>query len=283
LEETIMADLSGKVAIITGAASGMGKAAAILFAKEGAHVVLADLNVKGGEEVAQEAGKSTRCVFQRTDVSQESDVAALVKRALDEFGGLDVTFNNAGIGGAVGPLEDIGVEDWDKTQAVCLRGVFLGIKHSAKPMRARGGGAIVSTASIAGVWGYPNLHAYCAAKAGVVNLTRSASLEFAADNIRVNCIAPGGVSTPIVYGGTANKAAVDEFLKRAQPLQRAGQPEDIAQAALFLASDRSAFVTGQTLIVDGGAVAGVRVPFRDGNEARPQGQFRFAGPSFEQG
>src|SRR5689334_10369300 len=278
-----MAELSGKVAVITGAASGMGKAASMLFAKEGAHVVLADLNVKGGEQVALDAGAMTRCVFQRTDVSQEDDIAALVKRALDEFGGLDIMFNNAGIGGAVGPLEEIGVEDWDRTQAVCLRGVFLGIKHSVKPMRARGGGAIVSTASIAGVWGYPNLHAYCAAKAGVVNLTRSAALEFAADNIRVNCIAPGGVSTPIIYGGLANKATVEEGLKRAQPLQRAGQPEDIAQAALFLASERSSFVTGQTLIVDGGAVAGQRVPFRDGSETRSQRQFRFAGPSFEQG
>src|SRR5215472_942252 len=283
MEETVMADLSEKVAIITGAASGMGKAATLLFAKEGAHVVLADLNAKAGEEVAHAASTSRRCIFQRTDVSQENDIAALVKLALDEFGGLDITFNNAGIGGAVGPLEEIGVDDWDRTQAVCLRGVFLGIKHSAKPMRARGGGAIVSTASIAGVWGYPNLHAYCAAKAGVVNLTRSAALEFAADNIRVNCIAPGGVSTPIIYGGLANKAAVEEFLKRAQPIERAGQPDDIAQAALFLASTRSSFITGQTLIVDGGAVAGQRAPFRDGDAGRGQRQFRFAGPSFEQG
>jgi NAD(P)-dependent dehydrogenase (short-subunit alcohol dehydrogenase family) len=278
-----MAELAGKIAIITGAASGMGKAASMLFAKEGAHVVLADLNVKGGEQVAQDASTNTRCIFQRADVSKEEDIAILVKRAQDEFGGLDIMFNNAGIGGAVGPLEEIGVEDWDRTQAVCLRGVFLGIKHCVKPMRARGGGAIVSTASIAGVWGYPNLHAYCAAKAGVVNLTRSAALEFAGDNIRVNCIAPGGVSTPIIYGGLANKAAVEDTLTRAQPIQRAGQPEDIAQAALFLASKRSSFITGQTLIVDGGAVAGQRAPFRDGSEPRAQRQFRFAGPSFEQG
>jgi NAD(P)-dependent dehydrogenase (short-subunit alcohol dehydrogenase family) len=278
-----MTDLTGKVAIITGAASGMGKAATMLFAKEGAHVVLADLNVKGGEEVAHAASADKRCVFQPTDVSREEDIAALVKRALDEFGGLDITFNNAGIGGAVGPLEEIGVDDWDRTQAVCLRGVFLGIKHSVKPMRARGGGAVVSTASIAGVWGYPNLHAYCAAKAGVVNLTRSAALEFAADNIRVNCIAPGGVSTPIVYGGFANKEATEEFLKTAQPLRRVGQPDDIAEAALFLASDKSRFITGHTLVVDGGAIAGVRAPFREGNEPRGRRQFRFAGPSFEQG
>jgi len=126
-----MGGLQGKVAIITGGASGMGKAAAILFAKEGANVVVADLNVKGGEEVAALASAGGKpSVFQRTDVSSEEDVKALVARAVKEFGGLDITFNNAGIGGAVGPLEDISVEDWDRTQAVCLRGVFLGIKHS---------------------------------------------------------------------------------------------------------------------------------------------------------
>ncbi len=180
-----MGALEKKVAIITGGASGMGKAASILFAREGANVVLADLNVKDGEAVAKLATESgNRCVFQRTDVSNEDDIKALIACAVSNFGGLDIMFNNAGIGGAVGPLEDISVEDWDRTQAVCLRGVFLGIKHSVAPMRARGGGAIVSTASIAGVWGYPGLHAYCAAKAGVVNLTRSAALEFAADGIR---------------------------------------------------------------------------------------------------
>ncbi len=162
-----MTELKGKVAIITGGASGMGRAASILFAERGANVVVADLNVKGGEEVAAEASASgNRCVFQRTDVSKEEDVKALVARAVSEFGGLDIMFNNAGIGGAVGPLEEISVEDWDKTQAVCLRGVFLGIKHAVGAMRARGGGAIVNTASIAGVWGYPMLHAYSAREGG---------------------------------------------------------------------------------------------------------------------
>lgn len=278
-----MNQLSGKVAVITGAASGMGKAAASLFSREGAHVVLADLNVPGGEEsarLASEAGQ--KCVFQRTDVSSEADVQALVARALSEFGRLDIMFNNAGIGGAVGPLEGIAVEDWDRTQAVCLRGVFLGIKHSIAPMRAAGGGAIISTASIAGIDGYPNLHAYCAAKAGVINLTRSASIEFAADNIRINAIAPGGVSTPIVYGGLGgDKATAEQWLARAQPLPRAGQPEDIAQAALFLASDASSFVTGHTLVVDGGATSGAIATAPRPGEARAAPQRTFAGPSFE--
>jgi NAD(P)-dependent dehydrogenase (short-subunit alcohol dehydrogenase family) len=278
-----MNQLQGKVAVITGAASGMGKAAAILFAREGAQVVLADLNSRGGEDAARLATEAgARCVFQRADVSAEADVAALVKRATDEFGRLDIMFNNAGIGGAVGPLEGISVDDWDRTQAVCLRGVFLGIKHAIAPMRAVGGGSIISTASIAGIDGYPNLHAYCAAKAGVVNLTRSASIEFAADRIRVNCIAPGGVSTPIVYSGLGgDKEVAEQWLAKAQPLPRAGQPEDIAQAALFLASDASSFVTGHTLVVDGGATAGAIASAPRPGEARTRPQQSFAGPSFE--
>src|SRR3569832_831448 len=252
-----MTELQGKAAIITGGASGMGKAASLLFAERGAHVVVADLNVKGGEDVAAEASaRGPRCVFQRTDVSNEDDVKALVARAVSEFGGLDILFNNAGIGGAVGPLEQISVEDWDKTHAVCLRGVFLGIKHGVGAMRVCGGGAIVNTASIAGVWGYPMLHAYSAAKAGVVNLTRSAALEFAADGIRVNCIAPGGVATPIVGAIGGNKEAVEAALARGQPVPRAGQPEDIAHAALYLAGPHAGVVTGHTLVVDGGAVSG---------------------------
>jgi NAD(P)-dependent dehydrogenase (short-subunit alcohol dehydrogenase family) len=278
-----MGQLDGKVAVITGAASGMGRASAALFAREGAHVVLADLNGPGGEAAAREASEAGQaCVFQRTDVSSEADIAALVARALSEFGRLDVMFNNAGIGGAIGPLESVDVEDWDRTQAVCLRSVFLGIKHAVGPMRAQGGGAIVSTASIAGIDGFPNLHAYCAAKAGVVNLTRSASIEFAAELIRINCIAPGGVSTPILGGGANyNKAATDAALVNAQPLPVAGQPDDIAQAALFLASDAARFITGHCLVVDGGATAGAVAGAPKRGQERPRTQRSFAGPSFE--
>ncbi len=279
-----MYDLNGKVAIITGGASGMGRAASLLFARSGANVVLADLNSAAGEEVAKLASESgNKALFQRADVSVEADVAALVARATKAFGRLDIMFNNAGIGGAVGPLEGISVEDWDRTQAVCLRGVFLGMKYAVAPMRAAGGGSIISTASIAGIEGYPNLHAYSAAKAGVVNLTRSAALEFACDRIRVNCIAPGGISTPILYGFAGNnKAAVEAMLAQGQPYPRAGQPEDIANAALFLASDASQFITGHTLVVDGGATAGpvALAPKPGQNRAPPERTF--AGPSFEQ-
>jgi len=279
-----MYDLNGKVAIITGGASGMGRAASILFARHGANVVLADLNAQSGEEVARLASESgNQALFHRTDVSVEADVAALVARATKAFGRLDIMFNNAGIGGAVGPLEGISVEDWDRTQAVCLRGVFLGMKYAVAPMRAAGGGSIISTASIAGIDGYPNLHAYSAAKAGVVNLTRSAALEFACDRIRVNCIAPGGISTPILYGFAGNnKAAVEAMLAQGQPYPRAGQPEDIANAALFLASDASQFITGHTLVVDGGATAGPIALAPKPGQNRPPPERTFAGPSFEQ-
>lgn len=276
-----MYDLTGKVAIITGAASGMGRAASLLFARAGANVVVADLNEDGGEETAALASASNKALFQRTDVSREDDVAALIAAAISAFGRLDIMFNNAGIGGAVGPLEGISVEDWDRTQAVCLRGVFLGIKHAVGPIRSAGGGSIISTASIAGVQGFPNLHAYSAAKAGVVNLTRSAALEFACDRIRVNCIAPGGISTPIVYGPETNKAMVEEMLAKGQPYPRAGQPEDIANAALFLASDAAQFITGHTLVVDGGATAGPVALAPKPGENRAPPEISFAGPSFE--
>jgi NAD(P)-dependent dehydrogenase (short-subunit alcohol dehydrogenase family) len=262
----------------------MGHAAAILFAQQGAHVVLADLNAKGGEAAAEEASKAgTACVFQRTDVSEEADVEALIERAVGEFGKLNILFNNAGIGGAVGPLEAIALDDWDRTQAVCLRGVFLGMKHAIGPMRAAGGGSIISTASTAGIDGYSGLHAYCAAKAGVVNLTRSAALQLACDFIRVNAIAPGGVSTPIVWNGVANREAVEGFLLNAQPLPRVGQPLDIANAALFLASDAAQFITGHTLVVDGGATAGALSTAPKRGQPAPRGQRAFAGPSFEVG
>ncbi len=275
-----MYELNGKVAIITGGASGMGRAASLLFAQAGANVVVADLNETGGEEVAalaSETGKES--VYQHADVSVEPDIEALVARATDTFGRLDIFFNNAGIGGAVGPLEDVSAEDWDRTQAVCLRGVFLGMKHAAAPMRAAGGGSMISTSSIGGLEGSTGLFAYSAAKAAVVHLTRCAALEFARDRIRVNCIAPGGISTPILFGmAGSNKEEVDAGLTRFQPFPHVGQPEDIANAALFLASDAAEFITGHTLVVDGGATAGPR-----SSAPKPGAKRRthFAGPSFK--
>jgi NAD(P)-dependent dehydrogenase (short-subunit alcohol dehydrogenase family) len=278
-----MFDLNGKAAIVTGAASGIGRAAAVLFAKAGANVVIADLNVSDGQAAAELASKSgRRAIFVRTDVSREADIESLVSSCMEAFGRLDVMFNNAGVSGAQGSLEKIAVEDWDRTLNVCLRSVFLGIKHAVGPMRANGGGAIISTASGAAVQGYNGIHGYCAAKAGVVNLTRSASLEYACDNIRINAISPGGISTPMVYVAMGGKDFADAHLLDAQPLPRVGQPEDIANAALFLASDAASFITGQNLIVDGGATAGVVSTARRADRPTPfSGQRAFAGPSFE--
>jgi len=278
-----MARLGGKVAIITGAASGIGRATAIRFAGEGAKIVIADLNQEGGEATARDCRENgSDAVFQKADVSAEPDVKALVDRALKEFGRLDVIYNNAGLGGATGPLENIAVENWDKTLAVLLRGVFLGMKHSIPAMRAAGGGSIISTASVAGLQGYAGIHAYSAAKAAVINLTRSAATELAKDKIRANCICPGGINTPLIYGNVAGGEKTSaQFLSLSQPIQREGRPDDIANMALFLASDESEWITGAAMVVDGGYTAAGN--FFAGGSGGVQGLLPegFAGPTFE--
>jgi NAD(P)-dependent dehydrogenase (short-subunit alcohol dehydrogenase family) len=212
--------LNNKVAVITGAASGMGRAAAIRFAGEGAAVVVADLNEDGGAATVRDCKENGgRAVFQKTDVAAEDDIKALVVRTLDEFGRLDITFNNAGFVGALGPLEEITAESWDSTHAVLLRGVFFGIKHSISAMRRSGGGSIISTASIAGMRGGFGPTIYSAAKAGVINLTQCAAVELAKDNIRVNCICPGGIDTPIA-GRRSQRSA--EILAQSQPIKTRG-------------------------------------------------------------
>jgi NAD(P)-dependent dehydrogenase (short-subunit alcohol dehydrogenase family) len=252
-----MGRLDGKVAIITGAASGMGRAAAVRFAGEGAAVVIADLNEDGGKAAVRDCKENGgRAVFQKTDVASEAGIKAMVERAVKEFGRLDITFNNAGLPGALGSIEQTSVEDWDRTFAVLTRGVFLGIKHSVPEMRKAGGGSIISTASVAGLAGGYGPHAYSAAKAGVINLTRSAALEVAKHKIRVNCICPGGINTPIFTFLTPDPKVMDQLLSPMQPLRRAGMPEDIANMALFLASDESEWITGVAMVVDGGLTAG---------------------------
>ncbi len=276
--------LKGKVAVITGAASGIGRATAIKFAGEGAAVVIADLNVEGGEAAVRDCKENGgRAVFQKTDVSAEAEVKALIARALKEFGRLDIIYNNAGIVGATGSIEQTSVEDWDKSQAILLRGVFLGMKHAAPELRKAGGGSIISTASVAGIRGLLGVHAYCAAKAGVVNLTRSVALELAKDKIRVNCICPGGINTPILHRNQPGaKDAMEQWMATVQPIQRAGHPEDIAGMALYLASDDSEFVTGQAMVVDGGMTIGANFAPPGGNNL-PAGtpQSSFIGPSFQ--
>ena len=280
-----MGRLDGKVAIITGSASGIGRGTAMRFAGEGAAVVIADLNVEGGEAAVRDCRENGgRAVFQKAEVSSEAEIKALVARAVKEFGRLDIVYNNAGIGGAVGPLEQISVEDWDRSIAVLLRSVFLGIKHSVPELRKAGGGSIISTASVAGIRSFAGLHPYCAAKAGVVNLTRSAALEFARDRIRVNCICPGGINTPILHRNQPGvKEAMEDWMAKGQPIQRAGHPEDIAGMALYLASDDAQWVTGQAMIVDGGLTVGSQFLNAGDRGQNPTAlpPTGYVGPSFE--
>ena len=273
-----MKRLEGKVAVITGGASGIGAATARLFAAEGAAVVITDINEAGGGEVVRSCSGGSRVTFVRADVTRESEVRSAIAVARHEYGRLDVLFNNAGLGGALGPIEETSIDDWDRTFAVLVRSVFLGVKHAAPEMRSNGGGSIISTASVAGLRGGAGPHAYSAAKAAVVNLTRSLALELAKDSVRVNCICPGGINTPLVSNRLGGTNVTDQVLAQLQPIARAGRPEDIAGMALYLASDESSCVTGSAMVVDGGLTAG------GGNLVRPEGMRMptgFSGPSFE--
>ena len=257
--------LAGRVALITGGASGMGLATARRFLAEGASVVVADLNEANGAAFLSDlaAGEDqARARFVPVDVSAEVDVEQAVSVAVSEFGHLDVVFNNAGVGGAFGPVTEIEVDDWDYTFAVLCRGVFLGIKHGARAMRAAGGGgSIINTASVAGLSGGAGPLAYSAAKAAVINLTRSAAVELAASRIRVNAICPGAVSGELMDKVIATRAKAEnrppEEIIRVNytdkaALRRWVDPEDVAAAAVFLASDRSASITADRIRVDAG-------------------------------
>lgn len=248
--------LNGKVAVITGGGSGIGRASALRFLDEGASVVVSDLNQANGEAVVQlagERGHKDRVRFIRSDVSQEADVAAMIEFAVSSFGKLDCVFNNAGIPGVLGPLREIKSEDWDFTFGVLVRGPFLGIKHAIPVFKRQGtGGVIINTASVAGMTGGSGPRAYSVAKAAVIHLTTLAALELAPDRVRVNAICPGAVLTAI--GGKDEKAAI-ERLCRAQPWPDHGTSEDIAASAAFLASDDARFITGHSMVVDGGMLA----------------------------
>lgn len=252
-----MARLNDKVALITGAASGMGAATARMFAAEGARVLIADLQEDAGEALAQELGEAG--IFTRCDVSVEADVANAVAGVADRWGRLDCIFNNAGFGGAIGPIDETSIEDFDITMDVLVKGVFFGMKHAAPIMKRQQGGSIISTASMAARTGGWSPHLYSAAKAAVIALTRSVALEMAEWNVRVNCISPGVIETPLAVGRGFTPEAIERFrgeMAGQQPLDRVGEPDDIAHCALWLASDESTFVSGQDLVVDGGFSAG---------------------------
>lgn len=249
--------LEGKVAVITGGASGMGRDTALRFVEEGAAVVVGDLNESNGDDLMQEAdrlGIGERLAFRKTNVAEEDDVAAMVDTAVSRFGRLDCIFNNAGVGGAFGPITETAVEEWDFTMAVLVRGVFLGMKHAGRVLKRQNqGGSIISTASIAGLSGGAGPHCYSGAKAAVANLTRAVACEMAPYRVRVNAIAPGAIRTPLLHSGRPEK--MEALARSKTPWPRLGEGRDIANAALYLASDESEFMTGQIMVLDGGALA----------------------------
>ena len=247
---------NGKVAVVTGGASGMGLATVNRFLEEGAKVVIADFNAEtGGQacEGAAQAGFSDSVSFIKTDVASETDIVAMIEAATTRFGGLDIVFNNAGVGGAIGPLTETTTEDWDYTFDVLAKGVFLGIKHAARVMKEQGrGGSIINTASIAGLSGDGGPMVYSAAKAAVISLSKSAAVELAADRIRVNAICPGGFMTEPNVRWSQEHPDVIEAFKANIPSGDFGQPEDLGPLAVYLASDASRYMTGAALVIDGG-------------------------------
>ncbi|MGD9603567.1 MAG: SDR family NAD(P)-dependent oxidoreductase [Gammaproteobacteria bacterium] len=251
--------LAGKVAVVTGGASGMGQATVRRFLAEGAKVVIADFNAANGEETlaaARAAGHGEHARFVRADVAKEADVKAMIDCAVEEFGRLDVMFNNAGVGGAIGPVWELEEAEWDYTFDVLVKGVFFGIKHAARVLRRQGqGGAIINTASVAGLSGGCGPLAYSAAKAAVVNLTRSAAVQLTPERIRVNAICPGFILTGLTRSTQVSLEEAGRHLDGLQPYPDHGTGDDIAGTALFLACDDSRFVSGESIIVDGGLTA----------------------------
>ena len=271
-----MARFKNRVAVVTGAASGIGEAAARLFAAEGGNVVVADVNSARGAQVAEEIGG----VFIHTDVTREEAMEALVAASLERYGRIDCMVNNAGMVGAVGSILDTPASYWRATQAVLFDSVFYGIKHAGRAMREQKSGVILSVSSIAGVMGGLGPHAYTAAKHGVVGLTRSAASELSRHGIRVNAVAPGTTVTPLIEEVRGGREQALAGAASVSPLGTALLPEEIAAAMLFLASDAAAHITGHTLLVDSG-VTGAGAA--SGSSVLKGQSMRFVGASHGEG
>jgi NAD(P)-dependent dehydrogenase (short-subunit alcohol dehydrogenase family) len=258
-----------RVAVVTGGSSGIGRATVERLLRGGWSVVIADLNAERGIALLQELDRG-RLSFVAADVSREQDIADAVEHARDTFGRLDCMVNNAGVGGAFGPLTELHVEDWDYTFAILVRAVFLGTKHAARVLREQGeGGSIVNTGSIAGSLGGVGPQAYSAAKAAVIHFTRLAAAELAPFRIRVNSVSPGVIRTPLVERSTPD---VEAGMEGIQPWPEVGEPDDVAKVIEFLAADSAAFVTGEDVVVDGGLLAaGARLGDAVGNNPALRG------------
>ena len=253
--------LEGKVAVITGAASGIGAATAKTYVDHGARVVLGDIQDEAGESMAAALGGAGHAIFRHCNVTNEAEVEALVEAAIAEFGQIDIMFNCAGIVGALGPMSTTPAEEWKLTIDIMINGVFYGMKHASRYMKEAGSGSIISMSSTAGVMGGLGPHAYAAAKHAVVGMTKNLAAEVGGYGVRVNCIAPAGMATPMVAdvmtGDHQNLEETIATLAELSPLKgRAGLAQDVANAALWLASDESGYTSGLTLTVDAGATTG---------------------------
>ncbi|MDI6900906.1 MAG: SDR family oxidoreductase [Anaerosomatales bacterium] len=251
-----MADLTGKVALVTGAASGIGRESALAFARAGAKVVVSDVMVEGGEEtVAMIRDGGGDAIFVQCDVSREDDVKALVARTVEAYGRLDCAHNNAGIEGMAGPCVECTEENWDRTLGINLKGVWWCAKYEIPEMLKVGGGAIVNTASVAGLVGFAGIPAYTASKHGVVGLTKAIALDYATQNIRCNAVCPGVIHTPMIERFTGGDPEALKGMEAMEPVGRLGKPSEIADAVVYLCSDEASFITGAALPVDGAFVA----------------------------
>lgn len=247
--------MKDKIALITGGASGIGRAVALAWAREGAHVVVSDVDENGGEEtvaLVQKAG--TEALFVRADVSKPEDCETLVRKAVAKFGRLDVACNNAGIGGPQAPTAEYPLDGWAQVIGINLSGVFYGMRFQLPAMLKNGGGSIVNMASILGAVGFAGAPAYAAAKHGVIGLTQTAALEYSAKGVRINAVGPGFIKTPMISNLEQDKAANDALVA-AHPIGRLGRAEEVAELVLWLSSDKASFVTGAYYPVDGGYLA----------------------------